>query len=144
MTLNLLRPAVGCDSLYALSQKSPAYLREFEGKTCPIISTKRKPTREAELLRDGSVYWIIKRTIQGRQNIKAMEMVDDPNGGQRCIIYLESQIIRTEPFPQKAFQGWRYLKGSDAPKDIGVYSGEEDEEEVPVEMMGDLRELGLL
>lgn len=144
MTLNLLRPAAGCESLYHLSQRQMHFRAQFEGKNYPIISTKRKPVRESELLRGGSVYWIIKRTIQARQSIISMNMIDDPNGGQRCIIFLDPQIVRTDPFPQKAFQGWRYFKGSDAPKDIGDYSGEEDEEEVPVEMMDDLRELGLL
>lgn len=144
MTLHLLRPAAGCESLYHLSQRQIRFCRDFEGKNHPVISTKRKPVRENELLRGGSVYWIIKRAIQARQEIKAMTMIDDPNGGERCLIFLEPQLIRTEPFPHKPFQGWRYFKPSDAPKDLGLYSGEEDEDEIPQEMYDDLREMGLL
>ena len=143
MTINLLRPAAGCDSLFALSQRQKRFTSTLDGQLVPLISTKRKPTRSDELKKGGSVYWIIKRVIQARQFILESEIVETKTEGSRCFIYLDPQLIRTNPVPHKPFQGWRYLEPHKAPKDIGEYLGEEDSNIDP-EMEKELRELGLL
>lgn len=140
---HLLRPAAGCDSLFTLFSRQKCYSSLFEGQICPIISTKRAPTRMDALTQGGSVYWIINSRIQARQFIVGSEMVDDPAGGTRCQIYLDPQLYRTQSYPQRAFQGWRYLDPTRAPPDVGPYEGEA-EEDIPPEMEADLRELGLL
>lgn len=147
MTIHLLRPAAGCDSLYTLSQRQRRFRAPMEkgGRPTPIISTKRKPARDDQLLKGGSVYWIIKRAIQARQSIIGIDMIDDPNGGTRCLIYLDEELMRTEPYPQKPFQGWRYLETSNAPPDLGLYvPGDAEEDDVSPEMLAALKETGLI
>ncbi|MGE4313329.1 MAG: DUF1489 family protein [Pseudobdellovibrionaceae bacterium] len=139
---DLLRPAAGCDSIFTLSTRQKHYARPFEGQLCPIISTKRAPSRMQLLANGGSVYWIINSRIQARQLILGHEMVDDPAGGTRCHIYLDPALYRTQSYPQRAFQGWRYLDPTRIPPDIGLYE-EGTEEDIPPEMEADLRELGL-
>ena len=143
MTIHLLRPAAGCDSLFSLSKRQKRFTARYDGQTVPLISTKRKPTRSDELKRGGSVYWIIKRVIQARQLILDAEIVETQNEGSRCFIYLDPQLVRTTPYPHKPFQGWRYLEPHKAPKDIGEYMGEDDSDIDP-QMESELRELGLL
>jgi hypothetical protein len=46
--------------------------------------------------------------------------------------------ILTEAQPRRAFQGWRYLKAEDAPRDI--IEGETD---LPPDMMKALKEAGV-
>ena len=48
----------------------------------------------------------------------------------------------TEWQPRRAFQGWRYLKPTDAPADLG--KGREDCVEMPPKLRRELAELGLL
>ena len=61
--------------------------------------------------------------------------------GLRCALVLEPSLIRTAPRPHGPFQGWRYLRGEDAPPDLGLHAGDA---EMPAEMMNELKELGLL
>jgi hypothetical protein len=51
-------------------------------------------------------------------------------------------LIKTELHACKPFQGWRYLMGKDAPADAAM--GSKEVAEMPVEMAGKLRDLGLL
>ena len=44
--------------------------------------------------------------------------------------------------PRRAFQGWRYLKPSDAPADLG--KGQQAILEMPQQLRRELAELGLL
>ena len=39
----------------------------------------------------------------------------DKDGIGRCHLVLEPKVVRTEWQPRRAFQGWRYLKASEAP-----------------------------
>ena len=69
-------------------------------------------------------------------------MVETKEKGNMCMIMQSAEMIRTVSTPRRPFQGWRYLKSSDAPRDIGLYTG--DEEVPPEEMAEDLRAAGLL
>ena len=52
---------------------------------------------------------------------------------------LDPEVILTVPTPRRAFQGWRYLEGKDAPADLGPVGGDL---QVPAELARELRELG--
>jgi hypothetical protein len=53
---------------------------------------------------------------------------------------LDPQIVLTAPTPRRAFQGWRYLEGKDAPVDLGAYG---QSVAVPQDLALKLRELGV-
>ena len=40
------------------------------------------------------------------------------DGIERCAIRLEPLVVRTVPQPRRPFQGWRYLRAADAPRDL--------------------------
>jgi len=110
--------------------------------------TKQRPTREAELLVGGSIYWIIKGHIAVRQKIVELERLFD-HEGEKCGLILDSELIETELFLRGPHQGWRYLEADDAPRDIRdiVEEANEDEDsegEMSPEMAAELRDLGLL
>jgi hypothetical protein len=55
---------------------------------------------------------------------------------------LEPRVIPVEPRPFRPFQGWRYLDGKDAPRDLSPASGEVGE--MPESLRRELAELGLI
>ena len=73
------------------------------------------PKREAELVAGGSLYWVIKGLVLGRQRMLGLERFDNGDGISRCLIRLDPEVVRTLPQPRRAFQGWRYLRPDDAP-----------------------------
>ena len=99
------------------------------------------PRRGEELLHGGSIYWVIKGLIQVRQNILDLREVRSEDGIRRCDIILDQQLVLTRPHPRRAFQGWRYLPGEDAPRDLG--KSEPGADEISEEMRAELIELGL-
>jgi hypothetical protein len=58
------------------------------------------------------------------------------------MILVDTKIMCVKPRPRRPFQGWRYLKSKDIPKDIGVYVLGQDSPEPTLEI--ELCELGLL
>ena len=99
------------------------------------------PRRGDELLQGGSIYWVIKGLIQVRQKILVLREVRGEDGIRRCDIILDQALVLTRPHPRRAFQGWRYLPGEDAPNDLGL--SDLDGDEIPEEMRAELIELGL-
>jgi hypothetical protein len=51
-------------------------------------------------------------------------------------------VAPVEPRPCRPFQGWRYLEGKDAPRDLGRGSGEVAS--MPEALRRELADLGLL
>ena len=73
-----------------------------------------------------------------RQRIVGFAESDDG----RWNIRLDPKLIPVRTRPKRAHQGWRYLKGKDAPKD---FDGDEDQiAEMPPQMLNDLAKLGLV
>ena len=66
----------------------------------------------------------------------------DDDGIGRCRLMLDPEVVRTEWQPRRAFQGWRYLKPADAPRDLG--KGRAGLAEMPPKLRQELAELGLL
>jgi hypothetical protein len=76
------------------------------------------PRREAELLDGGSLYWVFKGLVLARQRILGLEPRRGADGIERCAIRLDADVVRTHPQPRRPFQGWRYLRDEDAPRDL--------------------------
>ena len=102
------------------------------------------PRRVDELLDGGSLYWIIKGHILVRQALDDIEPFTDDEGISRCRLVLGKQLMLVEPRRHRAFQGWRYLKGEEAPPDIGKYGAKRGKGELPPHLRAELRELGIL
>jgi len=144
MTLNLVKLCVGADSVeslqawidFRLEQKRMAGEDPFQTHT-----TRMVPSRKAELLAGGSLYWVIKGKIQVRQRLIDIRPFTDEAGIKRCDLVLEPKLVQTRFQPRRPFQGWRYLKGEDAPADLGR---EENAEPMPAGMRADLVELCLI
>ncbi len=122
MALNLLKLCVGSDSVEDLEEWIESCLdqRRRNGELLEHWHTTRMvPTRGAEIVDGGSLYWVIKGNVQCRQRITEIRPFTDADGIGRCRLMLDRTVVRTEWQPRRAFQGWRYLKQEDAPADLG-------------------------
>ncbi len=145
MALNLLKLCVGCDSVEDLEEWIAFRLDERRRAGEPIEhwhTTRMVPTRGAEVTDGGSLYWVIKGSVQCRQLITEIRPFTDDEGIGRCRLMLDLEVVRTDWQPRRAFQGWRYLKPSDAPLDIG--KGKAGMAEMPPKLKRELADLGLL
>jgi hypothetical protein len=145
MSLNLIKLCVGCDSVKDLDSWIKQHLKDKKKrgqKADRIHTTRMVPKRADELLDGGSLYWVIRGQILCRERLLDIRPFVDRDGIGRCHLVLAPKLILVEPRPYRAFQGWRYLDGKDAPRDLdraapGAHA-------MPEEMRRELRELGLL
>lgn len=143
MSIHIIKLVVGVDSLEEFQARQKREMVDYHGQPAVPCWTRFAPKRADEILRDGgSIYRVIKNRIQCRHKILGFEMVETKEKGRMCMIMQDATIIRTVSTPKRPFQGWRYLKPADAPRDIGIYTGEE--EEPPEKMAEELRAAGLL
>ena len=145
MSLNLVKLCVGCDSVEDLEQWIASRLDHRRRIGDPVEyfhTTRMVPTRAPELVDGGSLYWVIKGNVQCRQRLLEVRPFVDGQGISRCQLILEPTVVRTSWQPRRAFQGWRYLKPSEAPSDIGTAGS--DLAEMPPKLRRELAELGLL
>lgn len=144
MPIHLLIVSVGSASVEQL--RAAQSRRLIAGPLCHV--TKKRPTREVELLDGGSVYWIIHGHIAARQQVVGLERLYD-HEGEKCGLMLSSELVETEHVPRGPHQGWRYLEPEFAPRDLRdiVAEGHADSEsegELSENMAADLRALGLI
>ncbi|THF59841.1 DUF1489 family protein [Ollibium composti] len=145
MALNLLKLCVGSDSVEDLEEWIALKLDERRRAGEPVEhwhTTRMVPTRGAEIVDGGSLYWVIKGSVQCRQRITEIRPFTDAQGIGRCRLMLDPEVVRTEWQPRRAFQGWRYLKPADAPRDLG--QGKAGLVAMPPKLRHELAELGLL
>lgn len=145
MVLNLIKLCVGCDSVEDLEEWIADRLDDKRRAGEPVEqyhTTRMVPTRVAEIVDGGSLYWVIKGSVQCRQLITEIRPFTDKDGIGRCHLVLDPVVVRTEWQPRRAFQGWRYLKQGDAPTDLG--KGRVGWAEMPQKLRQELAELGLL
>lgn len=145
MSLNLIKLCVGAESVEDLEDWIAVRLddRRLAGQVAEHAHTTRMvPKRVDELLDGGSLYWVVKGSVQCRQRIAEIRPFVDDEGISRCHIVLDPQVVRTQWQPRRAFQGWRYLKADDAPADLGA--GAKGVSEMPASLRNELAELGLL
>ena len=107
----------------------------------PRHVTRMWPKREAELLEGGSLYWVFKGLVLARQRVLRLDEVIGGDGIRRCGIVLDAEVFRTEAAPKRPFQGWRYLKPGDAPRDLRTSRA--DETPIPAELSRALAEIGV-
>ncbi|PTQ10973.1 hypothetical protein CLG96_09925 [Sphingomonas oleivorans] len=131
--LHITKVAVGCADVDALRARIEG--RSVNGEA--PVHTRYKPKRADELI-GGSLYWIIKHRLVVRQRI--IGFAEDEGG--HCIIRLESRLMPVRARPKRAHQGWRYLKGEDAPADLD--GGEDDLSVMPPRLISELSALALI
>jgi hypothetical protein len=100
-TLHLTKVAFGCRTLESLQKRVAARSHGGEMK----VTTRMRPKRMDELV-GGSLHWIVKHRIIGRQRILRFD--DRPDG--RIDIICSDQLVLVPPLPKRAHQGWRYLE----------------------------------
>jgi len=140
MALHLLKLCVGTDSIADLEAWIEQSLRH-RGEQAH--TTRMVPKREADLLPDGSLYWVIKGQIACRQRLMAVRPFTDGGGVRRCHLVLEPRVRPVVPRPCRPFQGWRYLEHATAPLDLEAAAAGEVAA-MPDTMRRELAELGLL
>ncbi|PWE32086.1 DUF1489 domain-containing protein [Maritimibacter sp. 55A14] len=115
--INLLKLCVGTETVEDLARWQ-AGRAATNPHGLPRHVTRMWPKRADELLDGGSLYWVIKGVIQARQRVIRLDEVIGEDGIRRCGIVLGAEIVRTEAAARRPFQGWRYLKPQDAPRDL--------------------------
>ena len=139
--LHLTKLAVGC--------RDVATLRAFQQAraiTDPPLRhrTRNAPRRAAELTDGGSLYWVVAGAMLVRQRV--LDVVADRwEDGTACAgLVLDPELVAVEGRPVKAFQGWRYLLGQDAPPDIDTGRSGGGQHGLPESLALELRRLCLL
>jgi len=145
MTVHIIKLVVGIDDLESFYRWQQQSVVQYEGQPANTVHTRYKPKAADEILSSGgSIYRVIKNKIVCRQKILGFDQWESPDKGTQCVILTEPQIIQTYSTPKRPFQGWRYLKPEQAPKDRGIYLGDGQREEIPPELEAELMESGLL
>jgi hypothetical protein len=120
-TVHLLKLCVGADSVEDLVEwqaERMAEARAAGGEWTHLHVTRMWPRRGEELVAGGSLYWVIRGLVLARQRILGLEPRRGEDGIERCGVRLDAAVVRTVPQPRRAFQGWRYLRPEDAPRDL--------------------------
>ncbi len=121
MTIHLVKLCVGADVIDDVREWQTRVVkrRKAAGEDPrPYHVTRMFPKRRDELLDGGSLYWVVRRVIQVRQEIVDLEETVGDDGIRRCRIVLDPALALTQPSPRRAFQGWRYLRPDEAPADL--------------------------
>lgn len=137
--LNLMKLCVGADAPEDLI----AWQQQRFGSAPACHVTRMWPKRDSEILDGGgSIYWVFKGVMLARQRLTGFEERIGQDGIRRCALMLDREVIRVTAVPRRAFQGWRYLKGSEAPLDLA--RGAPDDSALPPEIAAQLAEMGLI
>jgi hypothetical protein len=142
MTVHLIKLCVGVDTVGELADWQTKKLADLKRKRKPLELThvtRMTPKRGDELLKAGSLYWVIKGQIAVRQRLLELRDVIK-NGTPHCALVLDHKLVPTERRFHRPFQGWRYFEGKNAPRDLTRRRGAELPEELQVELVN----LGLL
>ncbi len=144
MTQHLIKLSVGVEDVNHLARLQKKRLEDARrrGEAAELKHvTRNTPRRSAEILKGGSIYWVIKGFIRARQPVIDIRSVERDDGRPACALVLQPGLIRTELRNFRPFQGWRYLDDDSAPPDIPPgYQWQEGSDE----MIEELKELGLL
>jgi hypothetical protein len=138
MALHLIKLSVGSSNLDDLRRWQAHW-----GATHPPLrhTTRNYPRRAAELLEGGSIYWVINRIVTARQLLVDIVEGAREDGSKGCDLLLDPVLVPVRGQFCKPFQGWRYLRGEDAPADAAE---SETRAEMPEELQRELARLGLL
>lgn len=145
MALHLLKLCVGAESVEDHRAWIEARIDALRKAGLPpeqTHTTRMIPKRADEIIGTGSLYWVTKGKVQSRQRIVDIRPFVDAQGISRCDLVLDPELVLTVPQSRRPFQGWRYLKAEDAPRDLSDAAAALAE--MPSEMRAELSELGLL
>ncbi len=139
--IHLIKLCVGMPNVEALkawrAQNAAAGNGRADGNS--MHRTRMTPRRKTEIVGQGSLYWVMSGSIRCRQRIVALEEGQDKEGRGFCDIIMDPEIIIVTPKRKRPFQGWRYLKPADTPRDV------EGENGLPEgDMANELARLGLI
>jgi hypothetical protein len=134
MPLHLIKLCVGCDTVEELV----AWHRTERAGQPWVVHTRQTPKRAEELQDGGSLYRVFKGLVLCRQRILDVQTVGEGQAA-RCLIFLDSEVVLTQPLPRRPFQGWRYFEAKDVPADL---AGPGETGAVPQDLAAKLRELG--
>jgi hypothetical protein len=138
VTVHLIKLCVGVSDVDELAD-----WQERRRRQCRRVYhvTRMVPTRAAELIDGGSIYWVIRGAVLVRQRVTAVERYSDEEGVARCKLVFDPELVPVRPVPRRAFQGWRYLSPADAPDDLPASHVGDD---LPPKLRAELAALGLL
>ena len=139
MALNIKKLCVGAESVSDLYYRQD-YIRSRHNETIHI--TRMFPKRFDEILKGGSIYWVIKGRLCARQEILKINRFIDEEGVKRCRIDLNKNLFLTVPFKERPFQGWRYLEEKNSPADTKNFDINETDGDQ--EIISELHSLGLV
>ncbi|NNE52568.1 MAG: DUF1489 domain-containing protein [Sulfitobacter sp.] len=139
--VNLIKLSVGSESVEQLVDWQRHRSKQIENGRYYHV-TRMWPKREADILRGGSIYWVIKGEILARQRILGFDERIGQDGIRRCAIMMDDEVVRVTPTLKRPFQGWRYLEPADAPIDLP--EARENEEALPAGLNRALAEIGVL
>jgi hypothetical protein len=140
-TVNLIKLSVGTENIDDLTVWQDTKRAQTDDGL-PRHVTRMWPKRGPEITNGGSIFWVIKGSIQCRQRVLRLDEHIGSDGIRRCAIVLDPEIVRTQSSLKRPFQGWRYLTVADAPPDLP--KGRAEEEPLPVELNRALAEIGVL
>ncbi|KAI94507.1 lysophospholipase [Rhodomicrobium udaipurense JA643] len=138
-SIHILKLCVGCDSVEALAD----WQKQRIAAGHALIHTTRQTPRRDGFGEGSSLYWVMGGFVRVRQRIVALHEIRGADGIMRCGFELDPQLVPTEPVPRRAFQGWRYLPASEAPRDL-IAGATVEEGAMPPEMRAALAELALI
>lgn len=115
MTIHMVKLSVGSDTVEDLADWQA---RQMQHLDTPVHHTRMSPKRAEEMLDGGSIYWVIRRAIRVRQRIIDIRAIADDEGRAMCELVFDPNLVRTYAQAKRPFQGWRYLKPADAPRDL--------------------------
>ena len=139
--IHLIKLCVGAESFEDQDSWIKARVAAGGPDYLPSHVTRMWPKQADKILNGGSLYWVIKGVVQARQKILRLDEVIGQDGIRRCAIVMEPELIRTTTAPRRPFQGWRYLKPEDVPKDLPKTRTSDDT--LPREMALALADIGL-
>lgn len=137
MTIHMVKLCVGADTVEDLADWQERQLKKLPN---PVHHTRMMPKRAEEMLEGGSIYWVIKRAIRVRQRIIDIRAVKDEEGRDMCELVFDPMLVRTYARPKRPFQGWRYLKPAEAPRDLKSGEGAVD---IPANLDAALKDAGV-
>ena len=142
--INIIKLCVGAESVSDLYiwQKNRLIIKNNSKEKFTYFVTRMRPKREIEVLNGGSIYWVFKGLILARQKIVAFENHMSTDNILRCKIILNTKIYLTDTYQKKPFQGWRYFKIEDSPKDKEIF--DENKKPLPLKIEKELEEIGIL
>jgi hypothetical protein len=142
-TLHLVKLCVGADGVDDLVAWQAERIGERRAAGLDPFAfhvTRMWPKQAEALTGGGSLYWVFKGWVLARQRILGLEPRRGEDGIERCALRLDPEVVRTVPQPRRPFQGWRYLRPEDAPRDL-MARGAGD---VPPELAAGLAQIGVL